>query len=376
MASGKVVISGYYGCGNLGDEAILTALLARLRARWSELQLIVLSGDPSETARFYHVQAIDRWNPFRIARELRSADCLISGGGGLIQDSTSHRSALYYLGIIGLAQAWGRPVFLLGQGLGPLRRPWLQRLARRCLRQAAHALVRDEASYQLLQNWGLAHDQLVLGGDLALLLTQNVGARHAVPLPADQSPRPYLVAALKGSQPQQFVRSMAQTLDELASAENLRIVLLALSSRGDGETLAAISRALKSPNLILAPQTSELRETLELIAGARLMLGMRLHALLFSLLTATPFVALSDDPKIDQFVACIERLSDLRLPLWPVKRREDPRLDLRSAYASLTHDRDAKCEALHRAAAQLTTQTEAALQNCFDRMEPLIDLQM
>jgi polysaccharide pyruvyl transferase CsaB len=372
MGHGKVIISGYYGCGNLGDEAILTALVERLRVRWPELELIVLSGAPAETAKVHRVQAINRWNFFRVARELRSADCLISGGGGLLQDRTSWRSLLYYLGIIGLAQALGRPVFIIGQGLGPLRRRWLQRLAQRRLRRVSYALLRDEASAQLLQeDWGLPSDHLTRGGDLALLWRGQVGAPHALPLPANQIQKPYLVAALKGPQSQQFVRTMAGALDALARVQDLRVVFLALSARGDREAMQTIAQQMEEPSLLLAPQAGELRETLELIAGARFILGMRLHALIFALRTATPFAAISDDPKIDHFLKQAERVSGLRLPHWSLNDIKGSGLDLRSAFAKLVSKREA-CEALRCGAVRLAAETEVALKDCFDQMDLLI----
>lgn len=372
MGRGKVIISGYYGCGNLGDEAILAVLLDRLRARWPKLEITVLSGRPSETARVYRVQAINRWNLLRIARELRSADLLISGGGGLLQDRTSWRSPLYYLGVISLAQRLGRPVFIIGQGLGPLRRRWLQRLAQRRLRRVAYALLRDEASFALLQGWGLAADRLALGSDLALLGPKSTP-------PATPSERPYCVAALRGPLSESSRQRLAGALDELASTFKLRIVLLALSARGDRELLEAISRRLQSPNLLLAPQNEmrEACEALELIAGARFVLGMRLHALIFALLTATPFAAISEDPKIDHFLAQVERASGLRLPRWPLSALEGSSIDLASGLSELIREREGNemreaCGALRRGAAQLAAETAAALSLCFDRMDPVV----
>ena len=74
----KVVLSGYFGFGNAGDEAILAAEVAALRQLIPQVEIAVLSGNPHETAATY------TWKPspeviWAVSRALRSAD-LISGG--------------------------------------------------------------------------------------------------------------------------------------------------------------------------------------------------------------------------------------------------------------------------------------------------------
>jgi len=97
----KVVISGYYGFGNTGDEAILTSLLNMLRHD-NSLEITVLSAHPRQTRAEHKVKAVSRFNPFSIMVSILRSNLLISGGGGLLQDVTSSRSLLYYLSVISL----------------------------------------------------------------------------------------------------------------------------------------------------------------------------------------------------------------------------------------------------------------------------------
>ena len=47
----RIVLSGYYGFGNAGDEAVLAAILASLRRQMPEVECGVLSVDPPATTR-------------------------------------------------------------------------------------------------------------------------------------------------------------------------------------------------------------------------------------------------------------------------------------------------------------------------------------
>ena len=107
MASQKprnlVVISGYYGFGNLGDEAILEQLLNDLKRLVPADNIVVLSANPAYTTSLYQVRSINRWQISTLLPVLKQARLFISGGGGLFQDTRSIGSVLYYAGQIFLS---------------------------------------------------------------------------------------------------------------------------------------------------------------------------------------------------------------------------------------------------------------------------------
>lgn len=165
----RVVVSGYYGFGNTGDEAVLRGLITALR-RAGSVEITVLSGNPQETQALHGVEAVDRYSLAAIWKAFRRADLVISGGGGLLQDRTSARSSLYYLAVIVLAAAAGKPVYVYGQGVGPLRRRWLRRAAGAVLRRARGIGVRDEASRELLEACGIPASCVHVTADAAFAL--------------------------------------------------------------------------------------------------------------------------------------------------------------------------------------------------------------
>ena len=117
----KIVISGYYGFNNAGDEALLTAILAALRAVEPTVDITVISGNPGNTIAKHQVKSLYRFAAVRLLRAIREADLVISGGGSLLQDVTSKRSLAYYLSVIAAAKWKRKKVMLFAQGIGPIR---------------------------------------------------------------------------------------------------------------------------------------------------------------------------------------------------------------------------------------------------------------
>ena len=91
----RVVISGYYGFANAGDEAMLAAIVGSLKDIIPDVAITVITGNCRMTRENHKVQAVHRLNFFAIAAAIRRCDILISGGGSLLQDVTSKRS--YYI---------------------------------------------------------------------------------------------------------------------------------------------------------------------------------------------------------------------------------------------------------------------------------------
>lgn len=133
----KLVISGYYGFGNAGDEAMLSAMVSALRALDPTLSITVISGNPADTCRRYPVASVHRLNLWGIAQALRRADFWSAAAAGLLQDVTSGRSIFYYLGILQLACLLGCPIMLYAQGIGPIR----SKLARSFMRHIGNRIV-------------------------------------------------------------------------------------------------------------------------------------------------------------------------------------------------------------------------------------------
>jgi len=295
----KILISGYYGFGNLGDEAILSVLTARLQERFPGVELVVLSQNPELTARRNGVRAIGRWNFLAIESELKSADLFISGGGGLLQDRTSWRSPLYYLALIKLAKRHC-PVVMLGQGIGPIERGWVRLLTWKAIEAVDFAFLRDQKSCDELITAGVAESQAISGSDLVMLEWPEWTEVRESDVEATN-----IGVSLTSSFPVSRVEHLAHQLDQIYELHRLRTIFLIFNEDQDRAISQQVAGQMQSNPLIFSPSVSESQEC---YSQLRYVIGMRYHSLIYATLAARPFISLVNDPKqtklISQLQAC------------------------------------------------------------------------
>jgi polysaccharide pyruvyl transferase CsaB len=359
LAPMKFMLSGYYGFGNTGDEAILCALVKELRERFRQAELVVLSQSPEETARQHGVRAVNRWNLWRIERELQTATAWLSGGGGLIQDRTSRRSAFYYLGLMARAQR-RCPVFVVGQGIGPIRSHLVRWASRRLFRRVEFAMARDERSREVLHDWGLREDRLMLGGDLTLLQWPQWQQEREAPILREDEEL-HVAVCLKGGLSKDLKTRLVQQLDRFSEAQGTALTFLALYPREDLSVAEEIAARLRRPARVLHAAAVGTGGLVESMRTANAVLSMRLHGLIFSLLAARPFIALGEDPKLDAFIGQVRWASGLDLPLWTPTQLARQNVDAVEALVSLCRDYEAKRSRLIHAGEALYQQTRRAI---------------
>src|SRR5262245_36030058 len=175
-----VVLAGYYGFGNTGDEAILASILAGLRRRVPGTVFVVVSGDPEATKRQHGVDAVFWKDVPAISASIGRSDVVLVGGGGLFQDywgldtktllTPRHGEIAFYAGTVVLAALARKPALLYGLGFGPLASPEARRYARAVAEAAVHISVRDEASRDLLRAAGVPEARITVSADPAFAL--------------------------------------------------------------------------------------------------------------------------------------------------------------------------------------------------------------
>jgi len=351
---GRALISGYYGFGNAGDEAILAGLVEGFRALAPELALTVLSGHPAATEAEHGVQAVPRG--FRsAAAAMREADLFVSGGGGLIQDATSWRSPLYYLKLLAMARRRGLPVACVGHSVGPLRRWWVRALTRRALEKVGVLAVRDHRSVEILRGLGLRREVEVTA-DLAFLLPRPsedaiAAAWRKAGLAEKSGPTAAIAMRRLPGEARGRGREIAISAIAACRAAKLRPVLVPMQHPEDLELAEAAARGALVGEVVRERLSA--RETLALVGGFDLVLAMRLHALIFAASGGLPLVAVSYDPKVDGLMG--------ELGLTPATSATE--FDSEALAAAVADAREAREDLSRRVTAQAERLRAAALRN-------------
>ncbi len=300
----RIAISGYFGFGNAGDEAVLSATIEQLRERLPDATPVVLSADPPVTERLHEVDAVPRWPVGALGRAMRGADLLLMGGGSLLQNATSTRSLVYYLLTLELAGRAGVPYVIHAQGIGPLRGRCSRWITARYLRRARAITLRDEASMTLAGALGVPRDLLTLTADPAFLLQ---------PAPAKEVETVSESLGLRAGEPVLGIAIRRWPGAERALPPLARIGRAALEKWGarpliipfqipeDLEIGHELAAMLPEATILDGPLHPH--KLMGLMGRLDLLVAMRLHALIMASAQAVPAVGLSYDPKVEAHCA-------------------------------------------------------------------------
>jgi len=304
----KVVISGYYGFGNCGDEAVLFSIVQSLKQFNPDLQIVVLSGNPNITREFYTVDAVNRWNPFKIAHELLSCRLLISGGGSLLQDATSTKSLRYYLAVINMARFLRKKIMIHSQGIGPLSKGKNRARVAKALSHCHAITVRDEHSAELLRELGVTQDIQVTCDPVMALCAEETIIEEVkddlleigIPEIEAENRKPLLLAAVRPWCDNSHIRPISEFLDRRVKS-GWDVLLVPAHYPTDNASADEICRCMtEKPYLLDKCLTA--REFMALAARADMVFSMRLHGLICAYAVETPIIGLSYDPKVEAFM--------------------------------------------------------------------------
>ncbi|MGA7732982.1 MAG: polysaccharide pyruvyl transferase family protein [Chloroflexia bacterium] len=383
----RIVILGWYGSNNTGDEALVQVIVERLREHGFD-DLVALSTNPGKTGGRLGVRSVSR-NPLNLGtiRAMYGAKALILGGGGLIQDGTSIYNLPIYAMYVALAKLLGLKVVGWGLGAEPLWTMFGRLLARFICHSADYFSVRDSASKQLLVRAGVAPHMVKVTADPAILLRPEQGEDN---WPRDGKPTViFCIRHLPANQPgiglhyllpvstrhrvgiewrqqpgrvEGLVEGIAGSIKIAVEEFGARVVLLPLWPGRDDEMLDVVEKAAIGMGV---PPEMVVRARLEHTPGkfsgyvgkADLLVSMRLHALIFGAAQGVPMIALSYARKVrgfmreldfERWVVEVERqvpqpeeMKTKLRELWAMREEESRRLAESSALAQKVAASDA-----------------------------------
>jgi len=290
----KMLLAGYYGFGNLGDEAILEMTLEQIFEITDRENITVLSGNKAITSKRYNVNTIDRYNVLSILNALKSADVLIFGGGSLLQDVTSKRSIYYYLFLIRLAKLMKNKVVMLSQGIGPITCENSIKAVRSTLSLVDYITVRDKHSKEFLESIGVDEKKIFLSTDPVINLRKDNSIEYE-----KQSTRKvcFSLRNWKGSDVSTKICKVAEKLID----DGIECHFIPFYHKEDLQLIDQVEEILGSKAFYYRDRLST-GDAFDIIKTMDVMVGVRLHSLIFAAAANVPIVAVSYDHKVDHFV--------------------------------------------------------------------------
>lgn len=357
-----IVVSGYFGAGNRGDDIIVSTLLEALE-QVPQTRVVLASPLPDEAVAAYGRTTFDRLDARECERWASIASLVILGPGGLWDDYSINsvgglsgvvtgatRSPAHLVQLILLVRGFGGAFRGVGLGAGPLRDDASRAAVRLSMTLADGISVRDRESRALLAEISpeLAERVEVIP-DLAWAAEVLPATRATEPswLPQDG---PWLALNLRVWEDGTGQARVWQEVCEVASSRGLAIVCVPMQQQD-----ADLMRTLPVPDGVPVhhmPVSTGHQQFLATLAGARALVAMRLHAGLLGHAVGTPGVGIAYHPKVSSHYLDIGR-EEFLVPM-PVPQGHTQQLLLRALDEGLHAEHTACVEdRRHKAQAHL-----------------------
>ena len=338
----NVLISGYYGIGNMGDEAILSGIINALSEQLEDPSFSAITSDPEDTRRLHNItpvyQSFQKGIPaflrnqvtqgelLKVNKAISDCDVFMLGGGEQLQDLKIHYLPIL-LSLVHLAQKKGKKTVIYGIGAGPIETKLGKRLCRKVLGKADLVTVRDDKSKSALEGCGLTN--VIKTVDPAFGIEIPDGAslksmRSEMGLPegkkvisATSHSRLYdddMYRRTKGAGIDLDLRrkKLAEAYDHLIDSSDLDLFFVPTVGADSTGFKAVKGHMKRGGNARLMDHRSDYRYVMAALSGSEALIGMRLHSMILASQLGIPFTPVSYSSKVRSFLDMLG-LNDLYL---------------------------------------------------------------
>ncbi len=305
----NILIAGYHGFGNCGDEATLQAMTVNIRDMAGDVRITALSYKPELTKTEYNIESVQRFNAMQVFKAIRQSDIILSGGGTLLQDGTSTRSLLYYLSIIKIAKIFRKRVMLYANGIGPVNGKINRRLIKYVVNGVDFITLRESMSAKDLEEIGVKKPEIHITADPAFTLKPAGDERifkifldEGIPL--DKKIVGVSVRNWNGSYGKDYIEKIAGVCDRLAK-DGKTVLLIPMQFSKDISVSDKLMDIMKEKSYILKKEYTP-TEILGIIGKVDVILSMRLHTLIFAGVKRIPMAGIIYDPKVEYYLDVLD----------------------------------------------------------------------
>lgn len=252
-----------------------------------------------------NIKSVYRFNWREVISSIKHADIVISGGGSLLQDRTSTRSLLYYLGIIKIAKFFKKKVMLYANGIGPINKKTNRIMTKYIVNKVDLITLRDELSKQDLRSMHVTRPLIhvtadpVFSMDIAKSDYKKFLTDNGIPID-----KPLVGVLFREWKNLHYEDIIANVCDKLIMDKDVNILFIPMHKE-DIAISKCIANKTKNKSYVLDKDLDS-SSIIGLIGEMHMILSMRLHALLFAALSSIPMVGFVYDPKVSGYLELLE----------------------------------------------------------------------
>lgn len=306
----KIVLSGYYGFQNSGDDAILEAIVDQFQEMGLQEEIVVLSNAPEITQKQYGVKSVNRFSAKEVWATIKACELFISGGGTLLQDGTSSKSLWYYLLLLFCAKVNRKKTMIFASGLGPIDKKGNQILTRWILRKVDIITLRDTESQRFSNKIGVKKEVFVTADPVFGLKWKKEKAIDYLKRQNLREEDRYIgVSVRPWKEDQKAVEEISRFLNQIAKERRAVILFLPMRKKQDLKISKEIGEKLQCPYHVVE-ESLDVKTQISLFAMCEYLIAMRLHALIYGALSKRKLLGISYDVKVEAL------MKDLKWPYW------------------------------------------------------------
>lgn len=314
----KMVIHGCTGLKNSGDEAILQTILQQYG---SDYDITVISKNAEYTRRMHLGVAVIS-DDKRICREaIRNCDLFLLGGGGLLQDEITMFNVAVWLRYYKYALKQRKKICVYANSIGPVSGKWNRYLIRKYLSNADLITLRDEESARLLDEIGVEGEGKIYvtadpvfsmkwkkrnGGNEESEKYVCMALRHwfdIIPfIPVKICNRFNIRSSKNRTKYNKYIQTMAETALFINEKLGYKVYFISfLYGRDDKVALDILEKMKgqsKKENKLVSGEYLVPEQIVNIIAHSRLLVGMRLHSIIYAICAHVPMVIIDYSLKV------------------------------------------------------------------------------
>lgn len=347
----KIFIAGYYGLGNIGDEAILTGIIESITKFIEDAEFVILTNNPVASYKLHKVRCVkqsfnDGFTRFiynqifqkeiiNLNKAIGECDIFIFGGGELLQDLKFHYLPLQ-LSLINLAQKKGKKTVIYGIGAGPIDTRFGKWLIKNTLSKTDLITVRDTKSKKALEACGL--EDIITTADPAFAIPtheitkveNNLNNNHFKDIDdyfaITIHHRPYNDDKYRKSNGksvniQNIYKNIAMMLENVYFKYDRKLLFLSTVKEDKAGYDYINNYFPPNVNRIILEHTYDFKQFNLFLSKAIVLIGMRLHSMIFATKLGIPFIPISYSSKVNSFLEMMD-LKQLEIPIEHISRQD------------------------------------------------------